>query len=153
MSVQSSAHTPPLPVYDVDLFAPAALRHPFEHFRKLRDMGPVVRLADPDVYVLSRYDDVRDALRASDTLISSKGVGFSEAFNTPRGPNLIASDGEQHQRLKSHVLRPLLPAQLRQHRQMLRDMIGQRIKSLVNCGPFARADPRSRPKHPKACAP
>ena len=125
-----------LPVYDADVFAPDALRYPFEHFRKLRDLGAVVRLSDPDVYVLARYDDVRDALRASDTLINGSGIGFNDDINRVSGPNIIQSDGELHQRLKVHVLRPLLPAQLRQHRQVLRDLISARIKSLVDRGPF-----------------
>ena len=125
-----------VPVYEADLFDPEALRAPFAHYRAMRDLAPVVRLRDPDVYALSRFEDVRAALLASDVLISAKGVGFSDQFNTPGGPNLLQSDGEQHSRMRREVIRPLIPAQLKQHRAMLREMIGARIKSLTDQGPF-----------------
>ena len=124
------------PVYEADLFSPTALEVPFEHYRKIRNLGPVVRLRDPDVYVLSRFDDVRDALQAPESLICSRGVGFSDVFNTPGGPNLLQSDGDQHKRMRAEVVRPLLPAQLKQHRGLLRELIGERVKSLVDRGPF-----------------
>ena len=63
-----------VPVYPHDLFAPEALREPFGHYRALRDLGPVVRLNDPDVYALARFADVRDALRASAILASGDEV-------------------------------------------------------------------------------
>lgn len=125
-----------VPVYEADLFAPASLRAPFAHYRALRDLGPVARLADPDVHVLSRYDEVRDALRAPDALISRKGVGFSPQFNTPGGPNLIQSDGDLHQRMKAEVLRPLNVGALRQHRPLLKHLISARIEALVDTGRF-----------------
>lgn len=125
-----------LPCYEADLFSPAALREPFGHYRALRDLGPVVRLRDPDVYALSRYDDVRAALLAPDSLICSRGVGFSDAFNKVGGPNLLQSDGDQHRRMRAEVTRPMLPAQLKQHRPFFRGLIGERVKSLVDRGPF-----------------
>ena len=125
-----------VPTYEADLFAPEALRSPFAHYQALRDLGPVVRLRDPDVYALSRFEDVRTALQASDTLICGEGVGFSDVFNNPGGPNLLRSDGDQHRRLRSEVIRPLLPAQLKQHRPFLKNLIAERVKSLVDRGPF-----------------
>lgn len=126
--------------YPHDLFSPDALRSPFGHYRAIRDLGPVVRLGDPDVYMLSRFDDVRDALRASDVLASGDGVGFNDAVNRPGLPNIIQSDGEQHKRLRSEVMRPLLPGQLRQHRDGLKALIAGRIRDLVDAGPFDAMD-------------
>ena len=125
-----------IPVYPHDLFAPEALREPFGHYRALRDIGPVARLDDPDVYVLARFTEVRDALRAHDVLASGDGVGFNHIVNTPGGPNIIQSDGELHDRLKAEVMRPLRPGQLRQYREGLKAMIGARIRDLVDAGPF-----------------
>ena len=124
------------PVYAGNLFAAAALRDPFPHYRALRDLGPVARLASPDVFVLSRFDEIRDALRAPDVLVSGQGVGFSEQFNTPGGPNLIQSDGDRHARMKKEVLRPLGMGELRQHRAFLKELIGRRIDPLITAGPF-----------------
>ena len=124
------------PVFETDLFLPETLRAPYGHYRALRDMGPLARLRDPDIYVLARFDGVHDALRASDTLVSGQGVGFSPAFNTWRGPNLLSSDGDMHQRMKTEVLRPLLPGQLRRQRPTLKAMISDRIRALVGTGEF-----------------
>ena len=55
---------------DIDLFDDASLIDPFDDYRRLRDLGPVVGLVRPDMYALARFDDVRDALRASDVLKS-----------------------------------------------------------------------------------
>lgn len=124
------------PVYAADLFDEAALRAPYEHYRRLRALGPVARLASPDLYVLARYDEVRDALRSPEALISGKGVGFSPQFNTPGGPNLLQSDGEQHERMKREVLRPLNVGALKPHRALFKEIIAARVDALVDRGPF-----------------
>ena len=125
-----------IPVYDTDLFSAAVLSEPFEHYRAMRDLGPLVRLRDPDVYVLSRFDNVRDALQAPDALASGGGVGFNDLINKPGAPNIIMSDGGEHRRLRAEVVRPILPAPLKQHRAVLKALIGERIASLVDRGSF-----------------
>ena len=125
-----------IPAYDADLFAPAALREPFGHYQALRDLGPVVRLGDSGFYALSRFTDVRDALQSPERLISGRGVGFSAAWNEPRGPNLIAADGEVHRKMRTTVMKPLMPAQLRQHRATLKELIVTRVRALGGAGRF-----------------
>ncbi len=125
-----------IPTYAHDLFAPEALRAPFGHYRALRDLGPVARLADPDIYVLARFAEVRDALRAPDVLASGDGVRFNPIVNTPGMPNIIQSDGALHDRLKAEVMRPLRPGNLKQHRNGMKAMVSARIRELVDVGPF-----------------
>jgi cytochrome P450 len=125
-----------IPQSDINLFADHSLRDPFADYRRLRDLGAVVKLESPDLYVLSRFDDVREALRASHILISGEGVGFSEAFNAPKGNNVIQTDGEVHRRLRAAVMRPLKPEQLDQERPRLKQMISRRIGELADAGEF-----------------
>lgn len=127
---------PVVPELDLELFGDASLRDPFDDYRRIRDAGPLVRLRRPEVYAIGRFGDVQAALRAHDTLISGEGVGFSEAFNAPRGMNVIASDGELHIRLRSTVMRPLAAAKLREARGELKAMMAARVAALRGAGPF-----------------
>lgn len=120
----------------LDLFGEESLRVPFADYRRLRDAGPVVRLDRPDVYALGRFADVLAALRSHDALKSGDGVGFSDAFNAPKGMNVIQSDGELHIRLRSTVMRPLAPAKLREARADLKAMVVARVSALAGQGRF-----------------
>ena len=50
------------PAYPHDLFTDEVLAQPHEHFRALRDLGPVVWLEAHEMYAIPRYDEARAAL-------------------------------------------------------------------------------------------
>ena len=125
-----------IPHSDIDLFADESLRDPFEDYRRLRDIGPLVKLVSPDVYAVSRYDDVREALRSSEILISGEGVGFSDVFNAPKGKNVLQTDGDVHRRMRAAVTRPLKPGHLDEARPRFKTMIAERIAKLMGAGEF-----------------
>ncbi|MDQ2763507.1 MAG: cytochrome P450 [Pseudomonadota bacterium] len=132
----SQTEDAPLTAFPIDLFSEASLRVPFDDYRRLRDAGPAVRLRRPDVHAIGRFADVQAALRASDILVSGEGVGFSDAFNAPKGMNVIQSDGDLHRRLRTAVTKPLSPARLRDVRPDLKAMIASRVETLVGRGWF-----------------
>jgi len=125
-----------IPDFDVDLFDPASLRNPYQHYRDLRDAGPVVRLRHPQAYAIGRFADVQAALRASEILISGEGVGFSDTFNAPKGKNVIQTDGDVHRRMRAAVTRPLTPARLKDARVELKQLISERVGELAGTGWF-----------------
>ena len=124
------------PALDLALFADASLRYPYPDYRRLRDAGPAVRLACPDVWAVGRFTDVRAALREPDALISGEGVGFSEAFNAPKGLNVIQTDGDVHRRMRGVVMRPMMPANLKPIRDELKRLIAAHVPSLIGVGEF-----------------
>lgn len=131
MAATTSA-TDQIPVFEGDLYTPEALRDPFPLYRKIRDLGRVVRLKEPDVYALGRHEDVREALRTPEVLISGKGVGFNALANEPRDePSTIMSDGDRHRKLRMQVARPLIPKELKHRRAELREIIDERVRQLV----------------------
>ena len=56
---------------DLDLFADEILVDPYPAYARLRELGGVVHLPKNDVYALTRYDVIRDALADSETFSST----------------------------------------------------------------------------------
>ena len=52
-----------IPNHGADLFSDDVLSEPDEHYRAIRDLGPVVHLDAHDVLAVSRYADVRTIRR------------------------------------------------------------------------------------------
>lgn len=125
-----------VPEIEIDLFSEDTLRNPYDGYRALRDLGPVVRLKRPDVLAIGRFADVQAALRAADVLISGEGVGFSDIFNASKGANVLQSDGERHRRMRAAVTRPLTPAALIKARADLKRRVVGRVAGLVGIGWF-----------------
>jgi cytochrome P450 len=102
----------PVPAYGADLFSDEALREPYEHYRALRDAGPVVWLSAHEVYAVARYDDVRAVLDDPQTFCSGLGVGLNEFINEGGRGTTLMSDGDEHRRQREIIGRPLAPAML-----------------------------------------
>jgi cytochrome P450 len=124
------------PVLDLDLFSETSLVAPYDDYRKVRETGPVVRLLRPEVHAIGRFKDVQAALRAADILISGEGVGFSDAFNAPKGISVLQSDGELHRRMRTAVMQPFALNNLKSIRDRLKDLIVRHIASLKGIGEF-----------------
>lgn len=59
----------------IQLFDVATLKRPFDAYRQLRDEAPVYCSPDLGLYVITRYDLVREAIRDTETF-SSRYDGF-----------------------------------------------------------------------------
>ncbi|MBI2705187.1 MAG: cytochrome P450 [Actinobacteria bacterium] len=119
-----------IPVYDADLFTDEALTDPYDVYRTLRDLGPVVRLTAHDVYAVTRYADVRTVLEDPEAFCSRRGVGFNDLINDAGRGTTLMSDGEQHERLREVIGRPLTPkalAEVRPDAQALADRLADEL--------------------------
>lgn len=125
------------PRYDEDVFTPEALRAPIEHYRAIRDAGPVVRLSNPEILAIGRYQDVQAALRAPDKLISGEGIGFNPLANKqPPERGVLTSDGERHGRLRAVLTAPLSRAALEEQRALLKSLMVAQVDTLLGQGTF-----------------
>ncbi|MFF8322894.1 cytochrome P450 [Streptomyces bobili] len=102
-----------IPTTEIDMFATSDRSARYEQYRHLRELGGVVRLRDPDVYAITRYDDVKAVLANHDAFLSGEGVGFDPGVNEiMRGVTLV-SDPPEHDVLRSVVGAGLRPGPLR----------------------------------------
>ena len=122
--------------YDVDLFSDEVLTDPYEHYRALRDAGPVVWLGAHEMYAVARYDDVRAVLDASDIFCSGRGVGLNDFINEGGRGTTLMTDGEEHRRQRDVIGRPLAPAKLAALRPEAQAIADHLVECLVAKGSF-----------------
>jgi cytochrome P450 len=125
-----------IPTYEVDLFADDALAEPYEHYRRLRDLGPVVWLSAHELFAVTRYADVRAVLDNPEVFCSGQGVGFNDFINAIGQGTTLMSDGEQHRRLRNVILPPLTPKALSELRPAAQALADQLAYQLVERGEF-----------------
>lgn len=64
---------------DYDFFDPEVIECPFDFYRAAREEAPVYKLPDSDIYFVSRYEDVRQALKRTDDFSNN----FADKLNVP----------------------------------------------------------------------
>lgn len=84
---------------DFDPFDPATAADPYPQYRELLAGGRVCYNPTRDVYILSRYADVRAAARNHNALSSARGVTFSRGWL----PFLPTSDPPEHTRMRKQL--------------------------------------------------
>lgn len=108
---------------DFDPLNPAIARDPYPHYRLLLAGERVQYNPKRDVYILSRYSDVREAARNHDVLSSAGGVTLSRGAP----PFLPTSDPPVHTRMRKQ----LAPGMARGALQSWRPMIDELARDLV----------------------
>lgn len=107
----------------------AAYDHPYEVYRRLRDQAPVYYNPRRDLYVVSRYADVRACLKNHEQLVNALGNDMDGTHDSYGPGNLIALDQPDHTVLRN-VVRPSFAAReilaMEDHiRQASRDLLAQ----------------------------
>jgi len=98
---------------DIDLFADEILIDPYPTYAALRELGAVVHLPVNDVYALTRYDAIREALGDPETFSSVKAIGFNDGVNDALQGTSLASDPPTHTQLRKALSANLTPRALR----------------------------------------
>lgn len=126
-----------------DLFADEVLLDPYPAYARLRELGGVVHLPQNDVYALTRYDVIRDAL-ADPATFSSRSIGFNPAVNEALTGTSLASDPPDHARLRAALTENLSPRALRGLKPRIQAKADALVQDLVAQGSFDAIDALAR---------
>ena len=128
---------PAIPSYPHEIFTDEVLLDPHEHYRSLRELGPVVWLEAHQMYVLPRYAGVRAALSDADTFSSGQGVGLNDIVNgMGAGGTTLMTDGQLHDHLRSVIGSGLTPRALRPMRATIEQLAADHVAHLVELSRF-----------------
>ena len=124
------------PSIDIDLFSDEAIADPYPLYEQIRNAGAVVWLEPYDMWAISRFEDVRAALRADSILLSGKGVAMNDALNNTIDTNTLVSDGDEHRRLRSTLMKPMMPRAVRDIRERVQQLSDELVERLLALDSF-----------------
>lgn len=119
------------PAFDIDLFSEPAIVDPYPLYRRLRDLGPVVRLSAQQIYAVGRYDEVRAVLADDNTFVSGQGVLFNDLSNELMRGAILTSDEPEHEHLRQVVAHRLTPRALREERASIEAKANALVTALL----------------------
>ena len=128
----------------VDLFADDVLIDPYPTYAALRELGAVVHLPVNDVYALTRYDVIRDALGDPATFSSVKAIGFYDGVNDALQGTSLASDPPAHTQLRATLSANLTPRALRGLEGTINEKADALVARLAREGSFEAIDALAR---------
>lgn len=129
---------------DLDLFADDVLVDPYPTYDLLRETAAVVHLPANDVYALTRYDAIRDALADWETFSSAGAIGFNPMVNEALTGTSLASDPPVHTQLRATLSENLSPRALRGLKGQIESKADALVAALVTQGSFEAIDDLAR---------
>ncbi|TXK41614.1 cytochrome P450 [Nonomuraea sp. C10] len=132
------------PVSDLDLFDDTVLVDPYPSYAALRDLGGVVRLPANDVYALTRYDVIRNALGDWESFSSAGAIGFNPMVNEALTGTSLSSDPPVHTQLRATLTANLSPRALRGLKAGIDAKADALVGELVDRGSFEAIDALAR---------
>ncbi|PWI10074.1 cytochrome P450 [Streptomyces sp. NWU339] len=131
------------PTSGIDLFADEVVLDPYPAYAELREQGPVVHLRKNDVYALTRYDVIRDALADWESF-SSTSIAFNPMANEALTGTSLASDPPAHTQLRATLTENLSPRALRGLKGGIEKKADALVAELVETGSFEAIDALAR---------
>lgn len=133
MTVTSSATSSA--TSQVDLFSDHTLQNTQEVFHDLRELAPVVYLPANDVWAVTRYEDIRNALSDPGTF-SSKSVAFNPQMNEILAGTSLAADPPDHGPLRAVLTDNLSPRAMRSMKSDIYEKADRLVRELAATGNF-----------------
>jgi cytochrome P450 len=128
---------------DIDIWDDDILVDPYPTYAALREQAAVVHLPKNDLYVLTRYDTIRDALGDPETF-SSTSIGFNPMVNEALQGTSLASDPPIHTQLRATLSQNLTPRALRGLKVIIDEKADKLVAGLAASGSFEAIDSLAR---------
>jgi cytochrome P450 len=129
---------------DIDLWSDENLSNPYPTFEKLREQAAVVKLTQANVYALTRYNEIREALGDWETFSSEKAIGFNDGVNDALQGTTLATDPPLHETLRSALTENLTPRALRGMKDVIEQKADALVAGVVAKGSFDAVDDLAR---------
>ncbi len=139
MSFEIKEHYEGVPVVDVDPFSPETLRSPEAFWADLRDVGPVAYIPRYGNYILSRYEEVRQAQADWRALTTAAGAGMSDirkADHWRPASVIVEVDPPRHTEVRKVLNKVIAPPIVRGWRERFEEDAQQMADQLVAKGRF-----------------
>lgn len=127
--------TATLQTSDIDLWSDETLKNPYPAFTQWREQAAAVYLETNDVWALTRYDVIRDALADWETFTSTK-IAFNPQMNEVLTGTSLASDPPLHTSLRAALTENLSPRALRGIKASIDEKADRLVAELVERGSF-----------------
>jgi cytochrome P450 len=127
----------------IDIWADDIVVDPYPTYAALREQAGVVHLPQNDLYVLTRYDIIREVLGNPETF-SSTTLGFNPMVNEALQGTSLASDPPTHTQLRATLSENLTPRALRGLKVTIEDKADRLVAELVAGGSFEAIDSLAR---------
>ncbi|MDR3452710.1 MAG: cytochrome P450 [Rhodoferax sp.] len=125
-----------VPASDIDLWSDENLSNPYPAYAKLRDQAAVVKLTRSNVWAITRYEAIRDALGDWATFSSENAVGFNDGVNQALTGTTLATDPPLHTKLRAALSENLTPRALRGMKDSIDQKAERIVRDLVTKGAF-----------------
>lgn len=117
-----------------DPFSFAAFEEPYSTYRLLRDHAPVYYSERRNIWVLSRYDDVRGPLRQHEVFSSAQGDDIDQRQEGYSAGDIVSVDPPRHTVLRNLVkggfaMREILPRE-----ETIRQLATQLLEPIIRDG-------------------
>ena len=119
------------PSSKVDLYSEESLLDPYPGHRSLRDTGPAVWLPQYEMYVLSRFKDVQEAMRNWQLFSSAQGVMMNQRMNDTLKGIVLCSDDPEHRVLRRVIAKPITPAAITGYSELITREAEHLVERLV----------------------
>jgi cytochrome P450 len=108
--------------------SPEIFSDPYPVYRRLRDEAPVYFCKDVGMYVLSRFEDVWNAMRDHETYCSRFGPAIENPDDNGRKYSIISMDPPRHHQVRGILSRLFTPSRIAKLETDVRDIVQEALK-------------------------